>query len=188
MSSVGHRDTRSSRHRLKRSQPIGSLPMSEAPPFVVAGPRIDAVRTQASRPHLTSIALIAGTRRRASARQWTATSPSASKFGPGPHSPTTMEARVMPSARRLELLMQPMPPWLRRTFRWLRPSARWVRIPVGFLLVLGGILSILPVLGLWMLPLGLILLAEDISPLRHSTDRLLLWIERRRPHWMGIAS
>ena len=47
------------------------------------------------------------------------------------------------------------------------------------LLILGGVLSILPILGLWMLPLGLILLAEDIAPLRRARDRLLDWIERR---------
>lgn len=47
-----------------------------------------------------------------------------------------------------------------------RPSARLVRIPVGLLLVLGGVLSILPILGLWMLPLGLMLLAIDFPPLQ----------------------
>lgn len=47
-----------------------------------------------------------------------------------------------------------------------RPSARLVRIPLGVLLVLGGIFSILPVLGLWMLPLGLLLLATDFPPLQ----------------------
>jgi hypothetical protein len=73
------------------------------------------------------------------------------------------------------------------TMHWLRrPSARWVRIPAGILLVLGSVLFILPVFGLWMLPLGLILLAEDIAPLRRLTDRLLQWIEQRRPHWMGL--
>ena len=35
--------------------------------------------------------------------------------------------------------------------------------PVGFLLILGGIFSILPFLGLWMLPLGLLLIAYDIT-------------------------
>jgi hypothetical protein len=43
-----------------------------------------------------------------------------------------------------------------------RPEARWFRIPLGVLLVLGGIFSFLPVLGIWMLPLGLLLLALDL--------------------------
>jgi len=51
------------------------------------------------------------------------------------------------------------------------------------LFCLGGLLAILPVLGLWMLPVGLVLLAEDIPALRRMTDRCLDWIERRRPHW-----
>ena len=47
-----------------------------------------------------------------------------------------------------------------------RPSARLVRIPVGVLLVFGGVFSILPILGIWMLPLGLLLLAVDLPPLQ----------------------
>jgi hypothetical protein len=34
------------------------------------------------------------------------------------------------------------------------------------LLILGGLLSFLPILGIWMLPLGLLLLAEDLPVLR----------------------
>ncbi len=50
---------------------------------------------------------------------------------------------------------------------WVRkPSARLVRVPVGILSVLGGVLSFLPVLGIWMLPLGFLVLAVDIPPLR----------------------
>jgi hypothetical protein len=89
--------------------------------------------------------------------------------------------------RRLELLIRRLPRRLRRTVRWLRrPSARWLRVPAGLLLIIGGVLSILPVFGLWMLPLGLVLLAEDIPPVRRGTDRVLAWIEHRRPHWMGL--
>ena len=50
-----------------------------------------------------------------------------------------------------------------RFVSWLRkPSSRYVRIPIAILLILGGIFSILPVLGLWMLPLGLLLFAQDV--------------------------
>jgi hypothetical protein len=89
--------------------------------------------------------------------------------------------------RRLNLLVQRLPPRFQNPIRWLRrPSARWVRIPAGLLLSAGGVFAILPLLGLWMLPLGLVLLAEDIPPLRRRTDAALAWIERRRPHWMGL--
>jgi hypothetical protein len=89
---------------------------------------------------------------------------------------------------QLELLIQRLPKRLQSAVRWLRrPSARWVRLPTGLLLIVGSIFSILPILGLWMLPLGLVLLAEDVKPLRRLTDRALVWIEHRRPHWMGLS-
>jgi hypothetical protein len=91
--------------------------------------------------------------------------------------------------RRLELLIRRLPRRLRGPVRWLRqPAARWLRMPAGLLLIVGGVFSILPVLGLWMLPLGLVLLAEDFPPVRRGTDAVLIWIERRRPHWMGLPS
>jgi hypothetical protein len=34
-----------------------------------------------------------------------------------------------------------------------------------------------------VLPLGLILLAEDVLPLRRARDRFLEWIEHHRPNW-----
>ena len=89
---------------------------------------------------------------------------------------------------RLERLIDRLPGRLRATVRWLRrPSSRWVRIPAGLLLIAGGVLAVLPLLGLWMLPLGLILLAEDVPLLRTWRDRVLIWIERRRPHWLRDA-
>jgi hypothetical protein len=51
--------------------------------------------------------------------------------------------------------------------RWVqRPSLILLRIPIGVLLVFGGVLSFLPILGIWMLPLGLMLLAIDFPPLQ----------------------
>ena len=85
----------------------------------------------------------------------------------------------------IERLIDRLPRRLKSAVQWLRrPSSRWVRIPAGILLIGGGLLSLLPVFGLWMLPLGLVLLAEDVAPLRRGRDRLLDWVERRRPHWL----
>lgn len=73
-----------------------------------------------------------------------------------------------------------MPPRLARFSSWVRqPSSRWLRIPLGILLILGGIFSFLPVLGLWMLPLGLMLIAQDIPFLQGPIVRLLTWMERK---------
>ena len=63
---------------------------------------------------------------------------------------------------------------------WLRkPSSRYARIPLAILLIVGGILSFLPILGLWMLPLGLLLFAQDIPLLQKPMARMLGWIERK---------
>ena len=104
---------------------------------------------------------------------------------------SSREVRADDQAHRewqLERLIQRLPKRLQSAVRRLRrPSARWVRLPAGLLLILGSLFSILPILGLWMLPLGLMLLAEDFKPLRRLTDRALIWIEHRRPHWMGLS-
>jgi hypothetical protein len=42
----------------------------------------------------------------------------------------------------------------------------------------------LPILGIWMLPLGLLLLADDLPVLRSGRSRILDWIERHRPEWL----
>ena len=64
--------------------------------------------------------------------------------------------------------------------RWLRkPSSRLVRIPLALLLVVGGVFSFLPILGLWMLPLGLLLIAQDVPFLQRPLADLLGWIERK---------
>lgn len=69
---------------------------------------------------------------------------------------------------------------LARMLRWLRhPASRWVRTPIALLLMAAGLLGFLPVLGLWMLPLGLLLLAQDLPLLRRPMRRLLICSERR---------
>lgn len=73
-----------------------------------------------------------------------------------------------------------------RFLRWLRqPGSLWVRIPLAALLVLAGLVGFLPVLGFWMLPLGLLLLAHDLPLLRRPMRRLLVFGERR---WRNYQS
>uniref|UniRef100_Q07JJ1 Transmembrane protein (PGPGW) n=1 Tax=Rhodopseudomonas palustris (strain BisA53) TaxID=316055 RepID=Q07JJ1_RHOP5 len=63
---------------------------------------------------------------------------------------------------------------------WLRkPSSRLVRIPLSILLMVGGFFAFLPVLGFWMLPLGLILIAQDLPFLQGPIARTLGWVERK---------
>ncbi len=58
-------------------------------------------------------------------------------------------------------------------------------MPAAALLICGGLVSFLPIFSLWMLPLGLALLSEDVPPLRSARSRVLDWIERRHPHWLA---
>ncbi len=73
-----------------------------------------------------------------------------------------------------------LPPRPAKFVRWLRkPSSRLVRIPLAILLVVGGVFSFLPILGLWMLPLGLLLIAQDVPLLQGPLAQMLGWIERK---------
>ena len=67
-------------------------------------------------------------------------------------------------------------PWIKQV---RRPRMIWVRVPVACLLILGGLFSFLPILGIWMLPLGLILLAQDVVWLRRPLVITLAWVEKR---------
>ena len=86
--------------------------------------------------------------------------------------------------RAFRHLEDEVPVSVARQIRNLRhPKARWVRIPMGLLLILGGVFSILPILGLWMLPLGLLLLAYDLPFLRRPVGRFTIWATRR---WLAL--
>lgn len=76
-------------------------------------------------------------------------------------------------------------PLRRGVGRLLRPGAAWLRLPLGGLLVVGGLLGFLPLLGFWMLPLGLLLLAEDVPALRRPTVRA---IERAAGGWRRLRA
>jgi len=76
-------------------------------------------------------------------------------------------------------------PVTRGFLNWIRrPGMILVRLPLGVVLVFGGIFSFLPILGLWMLPLGLMLLAIDFPPLQGPIAWAIIrgwrWWELRR--------
>ena len=73
-----------------------------------------------------------------------------------------------------------MPAWMARFIGWgRRPSLRGPRIVAGIVLVLFGFLGFLPVLGFWMVPLGLLLLAQDVAFLRRPVVNAIYWVERK---------
>ncbi|KMW59243.1 hypothetical protein AIOL_004224 [Candidatus Rhodobacter oscarellae] len=88
---------------------------------------------------------------------------------------------------------------IERQFRWieaLAPAMRaplsalrargWgiVRVPIAIFLILGGVFAFLPVLGLWMLPLGLLLLALDLPFLRPWIGGAIIRLRRRGAIWL----
>jgi hypothetical protein len=62
---------------------------------------------------------------------------------------------------------------------WM-PRSRLLRIIIGVLLILLGTLGFLPVLGFWMIPLGLLVLSYDIAAVRRWRRRLEVWWASRR--------
>lgn len=89
-------------------------------------------------------------------------------------------------ARQIERLERSMP----RFASTLKPGSR-VRLPVAIVLIIGGLLGFLPILGFWMLPLGLVLLAIDLPVLRPLASGGMVrfrhwarqWGRRARDKW-----
>jgi len=80
------------------------------------------------------------------------------------------------------------PASLARAIAWMRkPKARVVRLPLGLLCIVASFLWFLPVLGVWLLPLGLLLIAQDVPFLRRPIGRMTLYLfdswKRIRKWW-----
>tara|TARA_R100000005_G_scaffold90521_3_gene61971 strand:+ start:11637 stop:12005 length:369 start_codon:yes stop_codon:yes gene_type:complete len=56
------------------------------------------------------------------------------------------------------------------------PNTRLGRFILGWSLVIGGIFGFLPVLGFWMIPLGLLVLSADYPFARRWRRKLQVWI------------
>jgi hypothetical protein len=62
---------------------------------------------------------------------------------------------------------------------WHLPKSKPLRIGLGILLVGCGLLGFLPVLGFWMIPLGLLVLSIDLPVVRRWRRQLTVWWHRR---------
>lgn len=68
--------------------------------------------------------------------------------------------------------------WIYRSIRWSqRHIPAGLRLLVGILFFIGGIFGFLPVLGFWMMPLGLVIASTDIPPARRTIER---WLSNTR--------
>ena len=78
----------------------------------------------------------------------------------------TKHSRERRFQRQFQALERLFPP-LRGPMSTLRRNSWFpIRFPLALILIAGGLLAFLPVLGIWMLPLGLMLLAADLPILR----------------------
>ncbi len=68
------------------------------------------------------------------------------------------------------------------------PGNPLLRVAFGVLLIIGGLLGFLPIVGFWMVPLGLVVLSVDFSPVRrfrrNATVKIGYWLHKR---WPGLA-
>ena len=79
--------------------------------------------------------------------------------------------RVRPHQRRLSMFGRSVE----------LPRNRLLRLSLGVLLCLGGLFWFLPVVGIWMLPLGIAVLSVDIPFVHRHSRRIGVWFRRRYP-------
>jgi hypothetical protein len=117
--------------------------------------------------------------------------------GRGIHRMTRRERRFQ---RQFDLLGRLVPPLRGPMSRLRRNSWFPIRFPIAILMIAGGLLSFLPLLGAWMLPFGLLLLAIDLPMLRGPISALIIrtrrwgnavfrrwrdWFSRKKPPQAG---
>lgn len=66
-------------------------------------------------------------------------------------------------------------------YRLPLPRSRILRVVIGILFILLGLFGFLPVLGFWMVPLGLLILSVDLPRVRRWRRRFAVWFSRRYP-------
>jgi len=60
------------------------------------------------------------------------------------------------------------------------PRSRNRRIAIGGALVVLGCFGFLPILGFWMIPLGLVVLSYEFASIRRWRRNMIVWWGRRR--------
>jgi hypothetical protein len=60
------------------------------------------------------------------------------------------------------------------------PRSRRSRIAIGVTLMILGVFGFLPVLGFWMIPVGMLILSYEFAIMRRLRRRIVKWWERRR--------
>lgn len=63
---------------------------------------------------------------------------------------------------------------------WHLPKSKPIRIGIGIALIAFGLLGFLPVLGFWMIPLGLLVLSVDLPIVRRWRRQVTVWWHGKR--------
>lgn len=80
------------------------------------------------------------------------------------------EGRACGETRKIKLLGR----------EFAMPRSRPLRIGIGVMLVILGCFGFLPVLGFWMIPLGLVILSYEYALVRRWRRRSEVWWAERR--------
>ena len=60
------------------------------------------------------------------------------------------------------------------------PRSRRLRITIGIVLIILGFFGFLPVLGFWMIPVGVLVLSYEFATVRRLRRRFEIWWAERR--------
>ena len=63
------------------------------------------------------------------------------------------------------------------------PKSRLLRVAMGFAFIAMGLVGFLPVVGFWMIPVGLVILSVDSPLARRLRRRAEVWALRRYNRW-----
>jgi hypothetical protein len=86
--------------------------------------------------------------------------------------------RALYNSRRVRLAMAEAIKRARSFAHWSLANVPWgVRSLLGLLFLAGSAFSFLPVLGLWMAPVGVVLVSLDVPPWR---SQVLRWMREKR--------
>jgi len=69
---------------------------------------------------------------------------------------------------------------LQPAFKRIKAMPTIPRLALGILLLIGGILGALPILGFWMIPLGLLVLSVDFRWARKGYLSIISWLRKHR--------
>jgi hypothetical protein len=94
------------------------------------------------------------------------------------HMQSTDAPPAKPKERRLEIGTYSLP----------LPQGRWQRIGLGTLLIFFGFLGFLPILGFWMIPLGVFVLSLELAFVRRWRRKTVVWWQKRRQKQRGMPS